>query len=84
MTSERVIFVFTYKLLKTMNYIQIPDYVVENLIKTLEQSVEVCYNVDSNSDDCEKSPYYANGYSRAAMQTVIADLNVWKSAGELK
>ena len=61
-----------------MNYIQIPDYVYERLIKTLQKGVDVCYNVDYDSDDSEQSPSYANGYSRATMQSVIEDLNRYK------
>ena len=61
-----------------MNYIQIPDYVFERILKTLQQGVNVCYNVDGESDETEKSPYFSNGYSRATMQSVIADLNYYK------
>jgi hypothetical protein len=36
----------------------------------------VCYNVDSSdSDDYEKTYPFATGYSRAAMNSVIDDLN---------
>lgn len=62
-----------------MNYIQIPDYVFERIIKDLQRSVDVCYNVDSTSDETEKSPCFANGYSRATMEGVIADLKRLKS-----
>ena len=61
-----------------MNYIQIPDYAFERIIKNLQRSVDVCYNVDSTSEETEKSPCFANGYSRATMQSVIADLNYYK------
>ena len=61
-----------------MNYIQIPDYVFERIIKNLQRSVDVCYNVDSTSEETEKSPCFANGYSRATMQSVIEDLNRYK------
>ena len=61
-----------------MNYIQIPDYAYERIIKNLQRSVDVCYNVDSTSEETEKSPCFANGYSRATMQSVIEDLNRYK------
>lgn len=61
-----------------MNYIQIPDYVYERIIKTLQNGIDVCYNVDYSEDLTEKSPSYANGYSRATMQQVIEDLNRYK------
>jgi hypothetical protein len=63
-----------------MNYIQIPDYVYERILKTLQQGVDVCYNVDYYAETTEQSPSYANGYSRATMQSVIEDLNYWKSS----
>ena len=63
-----------------MDYIQIPDYVYERILKTLQQGVDVCYNVDYHAETTEQSPSYANGYSRATMQSVIEDLNYWKSA----
>jgi hypothetical protein len=64
-----------------MNYIQIPVYVYERILKTLQQGVDICDNVDGSSDETEKSPYYANGYSRATMKDVIRDLNRYKEAG---
>lgn len=64
-----------------MNYIQIPDYVYERILRTLQQGVDVCLNVDGSSDETEKSPHFANGYSRATMQDVIRDLNRYKETG---
>ena len=61
-----------------MNYIQIPDYVFERILKDLQRGVDVCYNVDYSENVIEKSPNYATGYSRATMQSVIADLNYYK------
>ena len=46
---------------------------VETIIGGLEDAINVCYRVDSSSDDNERSYPYA-GYSRAAMQTAIEDL----------
>lgn len=63
-----------------MNYIQIPDYVYERMLKVLQQGVDVCYNVDSMSEETEKSPYFAIGYSRSTMQGMIEDLKRYKEA----
>jgi hypothetical protein len=57
-----------------MNYIQIPDFVFERIIKNLQNGVDVCYNVDSTSEETEKSPYFVIGYSRSTMQGIIEDL----------
>ena len=49
---------------------------LKRLIRDLEQAVDVCYNVDSAEDSgYEKTYPYAAGYSRAAMQSAILDLN---------
>ena len=64
-----------------MDYIQIPDYAFERIIKNLQQGVDVCYNVDYSSEISEQSPSYATGYSRATMQSVLEDLNRYKKAG---
>jgi hypothetical protein len=61
-----------------MNYIQVPDYVFDSIIQSLQQGVDVCLNVDSASAETEKSPYFSNGYSRATMQSVIERLNQYK------
>ena len=61
-----------------MNYIQIPDYVFDRIIKTLQSCYDVCDAVDYNSDETEKSPCYATGYSRATMMSVIEDLERYK------
>ena len=68
------------KPLRTMNYIQIPDYAYERMLKTLQKGIDVCYNVDYSSDITEQSPSYANGYSRTTMQSVIEDLKRYKEA----
>ena len=65
-----------------MNYIQIPVTTLETLIEGLQSAVNVCYNVDYTSDETEKSPCFANGYSRATMQSVIQDLNRLKSQSD--
>ena len=49
---------------------------LKRIISNLESAVNVCYNVDSaDNEDYEKSYPFATGYSRAAMQSVIQDLN---------
>ena len=49
---------------------------LKRLISDLQEAVNVCYNVDSSeSDNYEKTYPYATGYSRAAMNSVIEDLN---------
>jgi hypothetical protein len=49
---------------------------LKRLISNLQDAVNVCYNVDSSeSDNHEKTYPFATGYSRAAMQNVIFDLN---------
>ena len=49
---------------------------LKRLIRDLQEAVNVCYNVDSSeSDNYEKTYPYATGYSRAAMNSVIDDLN---------
>jgi len=48
---------------------------LQRVIKELERAVNVCYDVDSSQDeDYEKSYPFATGYSRAAMQYAIIDL----------
>jgi hypothetical protein len=59
--------------------IEIPVKVYERIVKNLQQGIDVCLNVDGDSNQTEKSPYYANGYSRATMQSVIDELNNYKT-----
>jgi len=47
---------------------------IETIIDGLEDAINVCYKVDSSSDDCERSYPYATGYSRSAMRTAIKNL----------
>jgi hypothetical protein len=63
------------------NYIKIPDFVFENIIHNLQRSYDVCDNVDYSSDETDKSPYYATGYSRATIRDVIEQLNQYKVVG---
>ena len=61
-----------------MNYIQIPDYAFDTIIYLLKNGYDVCDNVDYDSEETEKTPQYANGYSRATMRDVIEKLNYYK------
>ena len=62
-----------------MNYIQIPDYAFDDVIRLLEEGVNISENVDFSSDaETERSLPYANGYNRATMQGVIYKLKAYK------
>jgi len=57
-----------------MRNVTIPATTLDTLIEGLESAINVCYNVDSNDDDCEKSYPYAVGYSRSAMKMIQEQL----------
>ena len=57
-----------------MKSITIPATTLETIIEGLESVINVCYNVDSNDGDCEKSYPYAVGYSRSAMKMIQEQL----------
>jgi hypothetical protein len=57
-----------------MKNVTIPATTLETLIEGLESAINVCYNVDSNDGDCEKSYPYAVGYSRGAMEMIRQQL----------
>ena len=61
-----------------MNYIQVPDYVFDRIINTLQRGYDVCNAVDYDSEETEKRPEYATGYSLATMRSVISDLKYCK------
>jgi hypothetical protein len=61
-----------------MSCIQIPDFVFDSIINSLQRGYAVCDAVDYSSDELEKSSSYANGYSRATMMSVIEDLKRYK------
>jgi hypothetical protein len=63
-----------------MNYIQVPDYVFDRIINTLQRGYDVCNAVDYDSEETEKRPEYATGYSRATMMSVLEDLNRYKES----
>ena len=63
-----------------MNYIQIPDYAFDDVIRLLQEGVNVSQNVDfSSNPETERSLPFANGYNRATMQGVIDKLNFYKT-----
>ena len=65
-----------------MNYIQIPDSVFDDVIRLLEEGVDVSKNVDfSSNPEAERSLPFANGYNRATMQGVIDRLKYYKPKG---
>ena len=57
-----------------MNYIQIPDFVLDSIINSLQRGYDVCDGVDYSSEEVEKSSEYATGYSRATIGSVLEDL----------
>jgi hypothetical protein len=61
-----------------MNYVQVPDYVFNSIIQTLQKGYDVCVGVDYSSDETEKRPEYATGYSRATIASVLEDLKRYK------
>jgi hypothetical protein len=62
-----------------MKTVKVSDVTFDCLIEGLESALNVCYNVDSSSDDVEKSYPYALGYSKAAMQMIVQQLHQIKS-----
>lgn len=63
-----------------MKTVTIDVNTIDRMILDLEQAVLVCYNVDYESDETERSPSYATGYSRATMQMAIQQLQYLKSS----
>jgi hypothetical protein len=61
-----------------MSYIQIPDFVFDSIINSLERGYDVCDRVDYSSEEVEKSSEYATGYSRATIASVLEDLKRYK------
>ena len=57
-----------------MSYIQIPDFVFDSIINSLQRGYEVCDGVDYSSEEVEKTSEYATGYSRATIAGVLEDL----------
>jgi|TARA_B100000131_G_C17984057_1_gene559837 hypothetical protein len=61
-----------------MDTVEMPVYVLERLIKSLEDAVNVCYDVDNTSDDMDRSYPFATGYSRQAMKEALEELKALK------
>ena len=61
-----------------MSYIQIPDFVFDRIIRTLQSAYDICNAVDYDSEEIEKSPCYATGYSRGTILSVLEDLKRYK------
>jgi len=61
-----------------MNYIKIPDFVLDSIINNLQRCYAVCDGVDYSSEEVEKSSEYATGYSRATIVSVLEDLERYK------
>ena len=61
-----------------MSYVQIPNFIFDDIIRTLQRGYDVCEGVDYSSDETEKTPNYATGYSRATLKDVIERLNKCK------
>jgi hypothetical protein len=62
-----------------MKTITIPETTFESLIEDLESAINVCNNVDYQSDEPEKSAPYATGYCRSAMKQIVEELQQIKS-----
>jgi hypothetical protein len=62
--------------------VKVPVTTLETLIEGLESAINVCYNVDSNNEDTEKSYPYATGYSRSAMLRIQEQLKNLKESAK--
>jgi hypothetical protein len=65
-----------------MKTVKVPVTTLETLIEGLESAINVCYNVDSNNEDTEKSYPYATGYSRSAMLRIQEQLKNLKESAK--
>jgi hypothetical protein len=63
-----------------MKTVNVPISTLETIIEGLESAINVCYNVDYQSDDPEKSAPFATGYSRAAMRMISDQLKTLKAS----
>ncbi len=57
-----------------MDTVEIPVNTLKRLIESLEDAVNVCYDVDNTSDDNDRSYPFATGYSRQAMKDALETL----------
>ena len=65
-----------------MKTVKVPVTTLETLIESLADAINVCYNVESRSEDVEKSYPYATGYSRSAMLRIQEELNDLKESAK--
>jgi hypothetical protein len=65
-----------------MKTVNVPVTTLETLIEHLADAINVCYNVESRSEDCEKSYPYATGYSRSAMLRIQEELKILKESAK--
>ena len=65
-----------------MKNVTIPETTLETLIESLADAINVCYNVDSRSEDSEKSYPYATGYSGSAMLSIQEQLKNLKESAK--
>ena len=63
-----------------MKTVKVPVTTLETLIESLADAINVCYNVESRSEDVEKSYPYATGYSRSAMLRIQEELKILKES----
>jgi hypothetical protein len=63
-----------------MKTVNVPVSTLETIIEGLESAINVCYNVDYQSEDPEKSAPFATGYSRAAMRMISDQLKTLKAS----
>ena len=61
---------------------KVPITTLETLIESLADAINVCYNVESRSEDVEKSYPYATGYSRSAMLRIQEELKILKESAK--
>jgi len=65
-----------------MKTVKVPITTLETLIESLADAINVCYNVESRSEDTEKSYPYATGYSRSAMLRIQEELKNLKESAK--
>ena len=65
-----------------MKTVNVPITTLETLIENLADAINVCYNVESRSEDVEKSYPYATGYSRSAMLRIQEELKILKESAK--
>jgi hypothetical protein len=65
-----------------MKTVKVPITTLETLIESLADAINVCYNVESRSEDVEKSYPYATGYSRSAMLRIQEELKILKESAK--